>query len=46
MLEKAISACISAIEIYNKPNFQHREETFNSNDKCMGTSSKIQVGKR
>ena len=28
MLEKAISACISAIEIYNKPNFQHREETF------------------
>ncbi|EGU34354.1 DUF3644 domain-containing protein [Vibrio scophthalmi] len=28
MLEKAMSACISAIEIYNKPNFQHREETF------------------
>lgn len=28
MLEKSISACISAIEIYNKPNFQHREETF------------------
>ncbi|ATD29086.1 DUF3644 domain-containing protein [Vibrio cholerae] len=28
MLEKSISACISAIEIYNKPNFLHREETF------------------
>ncbi len=28
MLEKSISACISAIEIYNKPNFEHREETF------------------
>lgn len=28
MLEKSISACISAIEIYNKPNFMHREETF------------------
>ncbi|KXF81556.1 DUF3644 domain-containing protein [Enterovibrio coralii] len=28
LLEKAVSACVSAIEIYNKPNFQHREETF------------------
>ncbi|GAB3528549.1 DUF3644 domain-containing protein [Photobacterium alginatilyticum] len=28
MLEKSVSACVSAIEIYNKPNFQHREETF------------------
>lgn len=28
MLEKAVSACVSAIEIYNKPNFEHREETF------------------
>jgi len=28
MLEKSISACVSAIEIYNKPNFEHREESF------------------
>ncbi|MGI9946791.1 DUF3644 domain-containing protein [Vibrio hyugaensis] len=28
MLDKAVSACVSAIEIYNKPNFEHREETF------------------
>lgn len=28
MLNKSISACVSAIEIYNKPNFEHREESF------------------
>lgn len=28
LLEKSISAMISAIEIYNKPDFKHREETF------------------
>lgn len=28
MLEKSISAMISAIEIYNKPDFKYREETF------------------
>lgn len=28
LVDKAISACISAIEIYNKPNFEYREETF------------------
>lgn len=27
LVDKAISACISAIEIYNKPNFEYREET-------------------
>lgn len=28
MVDKSISACVSAIEIYNKPNFEHREESF------------------
>lgn len=28
MLEKSIAAIISAIEIYNKPDFKYREETF------------------
>jgi len=28
MLEKSVSAMISAIEIYNKPDFKYREETF------------------
>ena len=28
MLEKSISALLSAIEIYNKPDFKYREETF------------------
>lgn len=28
ILEKSIAAAISAIEIYNKPDFKHREETF------------------
>lgn len=28
LIEKSIAACIAAIEIYNKPNFQYREETF------------------
>ena len=28
LLDKAIAATVSAIEIYNKPNFQYREETF------------------
>lgn len=28
LLDKSISACVSAIEIYNKPNFEYREETF------------------
>jgi hypothetical protein len=28
LLEKSISACISGIEIYNKPDFQFREEAF------------------
>lgn len=28
MLEKSISAMLSAIEIYNKPDFRYREETF------------------
>lgn len=28
MLEKSISAMLSAIEIYNKPDFKYREETF------------------
>lgn len=28
MLEKSIAALISAIEIYNKPDFKYREETF------------------
>jgi hypothetical protein len=27
LLEKSVAACVSAIKIYNKPNFQHREET-------------------
>lgn len=27
-LEKAVAACISAIELYNKPDFKYREETF------------------
>lgn len=28
LLEKSIAACISSIEIYNKPDFKYREETF------------------
>jgi hypothetical protein len=28
LLDKSIAACISAIEIYNKPDFKYREETF------------------
>lgn len=28
MLEKSVSAMLSAIEIYNKPDFKYREETF------------------
>ncbi|ASZ13709.1 DUF3644 domain-containing protein [Chitinophaga pendula] len=28
LLEKSIASCISAIEIYNKPDFRYREETF------------------
>ena len=28
LLDKSISSMLSAIEIYNKPNFQYREETF------------------
>ena len=28
LVDKAIDACIAAIEIYNKPGFRHREETF------------------
>ena len=28
LLEKSVAACISAIEIYNKPDFKYREETF------------------
>lgn len=28
MLDKSVSAMLSAIEIYNKPDFQYREETF------------------
>jgi hypothetical protein len=28
LLEKSVAACVSAIEIYNKPDFKHREETF------------------
>ncbi len=28
LLDKAIAATVSAIEIYNKPDFQYREETF------------------
>lgn len=28
LYEKSIAACISAIEIYNKPDFKYREETF------------------
>lgn len=28
MLEKSIAAMLSAIEIYNKPDFKYREETF------------------
>ena len=28
LLEKSVSAMISAIEIYNKPDFKYREETF------------------
>ena len=41
LVDKAISACISAIEIYNKPNFEYREETFfYLNGKCMGAAAK------
>lgn len=28
LLDKSIGSMLSAIEIYNKPNFQYREETF------------------
>jgi hypothetical protein len=28
MFDKAVSAMIAAIEIYNKPTFEYREETF------------------
>ncbi len=28
LLERAIAATLAAIEIYNKPNFLYREETF------------------
>ena len=28
LVEKSIEACLAAIEIYNKPNFQYREECF------------------
>jgi hypothetical protein len=28
VLEKSVAAAVSAIEIYNKPDFRHREETF------------------
>ncbi len=28
VLDKSVAACISAIEIYNKPDFKYREETF------------------
>ena len=28
LLDKAIAATVAAIEIYNKPDFQYREETF------------------
>lgn len=28
IIEKSVAACVSAIEIYNKPDFQYREETF------------------
>lgn len=28
LLDKSIASMISAIEIYNKPDFQYREETF------------------
>jgi uncharacterized protein DUF3644 len=28
IIEKSVAACVSAIEIYNKPDFKYREETF------------------
>ena len=28
VIEKSVAACLSAIEIYNKPDFKYREETF------------------
>ncbi|MCB0212833.1 MAG: DUF3644 domain-containing protein [Anaerolineae bacterium] len=28
IIQKSVAACISAIEIYNKPDFKYREETF------------------
>ena len=28
MLDKSVAAMLSAIEIYNKPDFKYREETF------------------
>lgn len=28
IIEKSVAACISAIEVYNKPDFRYREETF------------------
>jgi Protein of unknown function (DUF3644) len=28
ILERSVAACVSAIEIYNKPDFKYREETF------------------
>lgn len=28
LLDRSVSAMLAAIEIYNKPNFEYREETF------------------
>lgn len=28
LLDKSVNSMLSAIEIYNKPNFSYREETF------------------
>ncbi|MCY4532385.1 MAG: hypothetical protein OXC84_08690 [Gammaproteobacteria bacterium] len=28
LVEKSLEACLAAIEVYNKPNFKFREETF------------------
>ena len=28
LLDKSVGSMLSAIEIYNKPNFQYREDTF------------------
>ncbi|WP_373874268.1 DUF3644 domain-containing protein [Aeromonas caviae] len=40
MLEKSVAAMLSAIEIYNKPDFRYREETFSVlciNSSCTGS---------